>query len=189
DRLAPAQKLAFIHDLMHRDMAEVRMFLDRIERYSASLGEKDRAAPEVAQALADITRDRDARSRYLEFARDADLPSTRARMIEVAAQLGWLTTDERRAELMQMISDRLARDAVGPAEVDLVCGINRNHELDSERGTLASVAVADRVSHAAMLACLGDTNAHARVVQALTSANEQEAQIAEAYVNRHPLAD
>src|SRR6266496_2663419 len=35
DGLPAAQKLAFIHQLMGREMAEVRMYLDRIERYTA----------------------------------------------------------------------------------------------------------------------------------------------------------
>ncbi|HZQ59838.1 MAG TPA: hypothetical protein VFC24_00735 [Casimicrobiaceae bacterium] len=188
DRLSPAQKLRFVHDLLHRDPGEVRMWLDRIERYAASLSEKERGSPDVAQALNDIAQDSPARTRYLEFARDADLPATRARMIELAAQLGWLNADQRRAELMQMISDQLARNAVGPAEVDLVCGINRNHELDAARDDLSSVVVPDRVSHAAMLACLGDAQAHARVLQALTGASDQEARIAEAYLHRRPLS-
>ena len=37
DRLSTAQRLAFIHRLLGREMAEARMFLDRIEKYSASL--------------------------------------------------------------------------------------------------------------------------------------------------------
>src|SRR5437773_943758 len=42
DRLSSAQKVNFIHQLLHRDMAEVRLFLDRLEKYSASLSEADR---------------------------------------------------------------------------------------------------------------------------------------------------
>ena len=43
DRLSPADKLEFIHGLLHRDMAEVRMFLDRIEG-SVCIVERRRAA-------------------------------------------------------------------------------------------------------------------------------------------------
>ena len=39
DRLSPAEKLAFIRDLLRRDMSEVRMFLERIEGLFASLPE------------------------------------------------------------------------------------------------------------------------------------------------------
>jgi hypothetical protein len=42
DRLSPAQTLAFIHQILGRDMTEVRMFLDRIESVAASLTESER---------------------------------------------------------------------------------------------------------------------------------------------------
>src|SRR6266487_5177063 len=71
DGLPAAQKLAFIHQLMGREMAEVRLYLDRIERYMVSLGETEREAPAVANALEAIARDQDARARYLAFTRDA----------------------------------------------------------------------------------------------------------------------
>ena len=45
DRLSPAQKLDFIHGLLRRDMAEVRMFLERIEGLFASLTDGERQAP------------------------------------------------------------------------------------------------------------------------------------------------
>src|SRR5436190_12242282 len=39
DRLSAVQKIGFVHRLLNREMAEVRMFLDHIEKYVASLGE------------------------------------------------------------------------------------------------------------------------------------------------------
>src|SRR6266446_4447726 len=57
DRLSPERKLAFVHQLLGREMAEVRMFLDRIEQYSASLTEADRQVPAVSRALEKIARD------------------------------------------------------------------------------------------------------------------------------------
>lgn len=189
DRLSPAQKLHFVHDLMHREIAEVRMFLDLIEKYTASLTDADRQSPAVVQEFESLAQDQPARTRYLEFARDADLPVTRARMIEVASRLGWLTPEQKRAEIMQMIGDQLARNAISPAEVDLVCTLNRTHELDNERDALSSLVRSDRIPHAAIMACLGGTEAHARVVQALTSINDQDAQIAEAYLHQRPLSD
>ena len=72
-------------------MAEVRLFLDHIERYSASFSETERQEPAVSRVLGEITRDQAARTRYLEFAGDADEPAVRARMIELAASLGWLS--------------------------------------------------------------------------------------------------
>ena len=49
DRLSPAEKLGFIHGLLRRDMAEVRMFLERIEGLFASLT-RERAANPVVRA-------------------------------------------------------------------------------------------------------------------------------------------
>ncbi|HEX8011349.1 MAG TPA: hypothetical protein VF814_10490 [Casimicrobiaceae bacterium] len=190
DRLSTAQKLEFVHQLLNREMAEVRMLLERIEKYLASVSEAERQTPAVAQALEAIARDEAARKRYLDFARDADQPSVRARMIELAASLGWLSPAERRAELMRMIGDRLATSSVGPVDVDLACTLNTDHELDEERHLVQlPPAQANAVAHAAVLACLGSAEAHARVLRALTSANEHDVQIAQVYLHHRPIAD
>jgi len=190
DRLSAAQKLGFVHLLLNREMAEVRMFLDHIEKYAASLSETERQTPAVARVLGEIVRDEAARTRYLDFARDADQPAIRARMIGLAANLGWLSPAEKRAELMRMIGDQLASNAVSPAEVDLACTLNKDHELDQELDRLQlPPAQADKVPHAAVLACLGHTEAHARVLRALTSANDEEVQIAQVYLHHHPIDD
>ena len=190
DRLSDAQKLRFIHALLGREMAEVRMFLDRIEKYSAPLRETGRQSPQVAQALGEITEDHVARSRYLEFTRDADAPGVRARMIEVAHRLGWLSPEQKRAELVQMINDQLARNAISAAEVDLVCGLNPRHEMDQDLLRLkVPPAQAERASNAAILACLGSVPAHARVLQALTNGTEEDVQIAVAYLHQRPLSN
>jgi hypothetical protein len=190
DRLSAAQKLGFVHQLLNREMAEVRMFLDHIEKYAASLSETERQAPAVARALGEIARDEAARTRYLDFVRDADQPAIRARMISLAANLGWLSPAEKRAELMRMIGDQLARNVVSPAEVDLACALNKNHELDQDLDRLQlPPAQADKVPHAAVLACLGRTEAHARVLRALTSPNDEEVQIAQIYLHHRPIDD
>jgi hypothetical protein len=190
DRLSAAQKLGFVHQLLNREMAEVRMFLDHIEKYAASLSETERQAPAVARVLGEIARDEAARTRYLDFVRDADQPAIRARMIGLAANLGWLSPAEKRAELMRMIGDQLARNAVSPAEVDLACALNKNHELDQDLDQLQLLPTqADKVPHAAVLACLGRTEAHARVLRALTSPNDEEVQIAQIYLHHRPIDD
>ena len=56
DRLSPADKLVFIHGLLRRDMAEVRMFLERIEGLFASLTPAERQDPAFSAALAKIAR-------------------------------------------------------------------------------------------------------------------------------------
>jgi hypothetical protein len=190
DRLSPVQKVRFVHQLLNREVAEIRMFFDHIERYAALLSESERQTPAVAQALDEIARDDAARTRYLDFARDADRPVVRARMLELAASLGSLSPAEKRAELMRMIGDQLARNAVSPAEVDLVCAVNKSHELDQELYRLQlSPAQADRAANAAVLARLGSTEAHARVLRALTSSNDEEVQIAQVYLRHQPIDD
>jgi hypothetical protein len=190
DRLSDAQKVGFIHELLQRDMAEVRMFLHHIERYSASIGPAQRLAPKTAAALAAIAGDRAARERYLEFARDADQPEVRTRMMALAGSLGWLSPAQERAEFMRMIADQIARDRVGRDEVELACARNRESEPDPAVQRLAAgTAQPGKVAQAAVLACLGSAEAHARVVRALTSPNADDVAIAQAYLRHRPLAD
>ena len=190
DRLSPEQKLGFVHKLLGREMAEVRMFLERIEKYSASLSEADRQLPAVSRALEKIARDEASRTRYFEFARDVDQPAVRARMLELAVRLGWLSPTEKRAELMRMISEQIARGLVTPAEVDLVCALNKDRGLDQDLLRLQmSPAQASKVSNAAVLACLGNAEARAQVLLALTNPNDEEVQIAQVYLRHHPIAD
>jgi hypothetical protein len=190
DRLSPADKLVFIHDLLHRDMAEVRMFLERIEGLFASLSDAERRTPAFALALTAIARDDIVRDRYLRFAEDADLPRIRARMIQLAGTLGWLSPPDQRAELVRMVGDLLERKSVGTAEVDLVCSLNKDGELDQERQRLSlSPAEADKVTHAAVLGCLGSADGRARVLRALTDGDDAEVRIAEVYLGHRPITD
>jgi hypothetical protein len=190
DRLSAAQKIAFVHRLLGREMAEVRMQLDRIEKYVASLSDIERFQPDVVGALHDIAEDQGVRTRYLEFARDADELSTRVRMTELAAALGWLSPAEKRVELARMFGDRLNGNSVGVVEVDLACSLNKDHALDAERERVrADATQADKVASAAILACLGSAQARSHVLRALASANGDEVRIAQMYLHHRPLAD
>ncbi len=190
DRVSPAEKLEFVHSLLQRDMGEVRMFLERIEALFASLSDRERREPAFVQALGEIARDDVARDRYLRFAEDADQPQIRARMIQLAGALGWLSPAEQRAELMRMFADLLGRRSMGPAEVDLICSLNSDQELDQERHRLSlPPAQAERAAHAAALACLGSAEARARVLQALTSHDDADVQMAEVYLRHRPISD
>ncbi len=190
DRSSPAQKLEFIHALLRRDMAEVRMFLERIEGLFAALSESERQSASFVEALGAISRDDLTRDRFLLFADDADRPQIRARMIHLAGMLGWLSPEDQRAELVRMIGDLLAVRSTAAAEVDLFCSLNRDGELDQERFRLpAAPQAAGEVTHAATLACLGSTDARARVLLALTSRDEAEVQIAEVYLSHRPITD
>jgi hypothetical protein len=190
DRLSAAERLRFLHGLLHRDMAEVRMFLERIEGLFASLGERERQAPSFSEALAEITNDYAARDRYLRFAQDADLAQTRTRMIQLAGTLGWLSPAEQRAELVRMVGDLIARGSIGSSEVELFCSLNDGNTLEQESHRLQpSRAQADKVNNAAALACLGSAEGRARVLRALTSRSDEEVQIAQVYLNHRPITD
>jgi len=190
DRSTPADKLVFIHKLLGRDMAEVRIFLDRIEALLASLTPADRTDPRFVEAHAAIARDTLARDGFMRFAEDADVPQVRARMTQLAAKLGWLSEAEMHAELVRMIGDLIGRDAIGPSEVDLICGLNKDDALAGERGRLSLVpATATRVANAAVLGCLGSPDGRARVLQALTGGNDAEVRIAEVFLGHRPIED
>ncbi len=190
NRLSPAHRAKFVHEVLGRDMAEVRLLLDHLEHYVGSLDEKTRQLPEVAPVLAAISQDQAARHRYLEFARGDDRSAVRVRMIRLAEQLGWLSPEENRAELIRLIGDEFARSRPTAADVDLVCRLNADGEFDEARRNLPPEAVgAHDVGHAAMLACLGGTEGRARVLQAFTSARDADVRIAQVYLRRRPISD
>ncbi len=128
--LSPAQRLAFIHGLLHREMAEVRMFFERIEAFDAALSDEQRAAPDFVRELDRIAADAPARDRYLGFARDVDRPAVRARMIHWATRLGWLTAAQENDELARLVTQMLASHSMGSADVELICSLNRERALE-----------------------------------------------------------
>jgi hypothetical protein len=191
DRLSDAQRLDAVHELLRRPTAESRILLDRIERYTMALDAGRRQQPEVAQALTRIAGDTASRDRYLAFARDADEPRTRARMIDVAHALGWLSQDERRAEIVRMFGELLARKSSAGTDVDLACTVNKKRDLDGALqgiGTAAQQRGGD-LGHSAILACMGSAEAHARVLQGLVSPADAEVRIAQTYLRHRPITD
>jgi hypothetical protein len=190
ERPSDAQKLAFLHDVMRRDIAHVRMLLDHLERYVASLGTDQRRQPDVTAALARIQSDAVARERYLTLARDADRASVQVRMMALARGLGWLTPEQERDEFVQMIVHRMARNTLGKHEVDLVCSSAHAREPDmAARVRSAGSMRAGQVAHTAVLACLGDMSSHELTLRALTSAHEGDVEIAQVYLRHRSLAD
>jgi hypothetical protein len=186
ERLSDAQRLRFVHELLQRRMAEVRMYLERLEAYAAKLPPRERRTAEVSQALAEIAGDRAARERYLDFARDADQRAVRLRMLDVAYRLGWLSTEELRAEHLRMIDEMLARSDIGAGDVDLVCALNAAHDLD---GLDSKASAPDDVAHAAVRACLGSVEGRERTLAALTSDSEADVAVAQTYLRRRPIED
>jgi hypothetical protein len=188
DRPSDAQKVAFMHEVLRRDVTDVRMFLDHVERYAGSIGVAQRTRPDVAAALTAIEADRGTRERFLEFARDADQATVQARMFGLARLLGWLTPEQEQTEVVQMLGRRMTSDRIGKHEVDLVCSTHPTprpalaHQLQA-----AATARPDRVAHAATLACLGDVSAHERTVRALTSPHDDDVAVAQTYLRHRPL--
>ena len=190
DRMPDAQRVAGIHELLRRNTAEGRMMLGRIEAFNATLDEDTRRRPDVAEALRRIAQDVDARDRFLVFARTGDELDTRARMFRVAQQLGWLTEAQRRDELVRMTGELLARKDIAATDVNLVCALNEQRELDGALARLAPQAASpDAPGHAAVLACMGSDEARAPVLKALVGPSDADVQIAQTYLRSRPIAD
>lgn len=190
DRLSDVQKVEFMHQVLQRDMAQVRMFLGHLERFASSLGVVQRIEPKTAAAFAAVTGDAATRGRYLEAARDADETSVRTRMMALARNLGWLTPAQEQAELVRTIVDQIARDRIGRDEVELACTRARPEETGPALRTLAPGALKlAKVAPAAALACLGSPEAHARVVRALTSVDAEDIALARAYLRHKQLGE
>jgi hypothetical protein len=192
DGSSTAAKIGFVHALLERDMAEVRLFLDRLERFTVSLKPEEAQKPDVASVLATLATDAAARDRFLAFERASDQPSLRVRMMTVAERLGWLPGVANQAELMRLVGDLYARPVVTSADVDLVCTLN-----EEEQGRLGALLGALRtppegsadIGRAAIVACLGGGEARARVMEALTSPRDADVQIAQVYLRHRPIVD
>ena len=168
---------------------QARIFLDRIERFLASLTDEMRQSPVVADALAQIARDDRSRERYLAFVRNTDTASTRVRMTQVAHALGWLSAGEYRDETVKIVHALASpQRAISVADVDQVCKLNRNGDYDGELASLRRSAISN-AGQAAAFACLGSAEDRGRMLQALTSANERDIEMAEVYFQHRPIAD
>ncbi len=190
ERQPPAERLRFIHQVVDRDAADARMFFERIETFLASLDEGDKRDPAFVAALDEIASDVAARERFLALARDARQPPIRARMLDVAQTLRWLTPDQHHSEVVRLMADLLAQPRMSGADVDLVCALDGAHAYDNELGKLQAAAPsADRIDRAAAFACLNSAGDHARMLAALTSTSDDELRMAEVYFYRRPIDD
>lgn len=194
-RMSQAQRTTFVHDLLQRPMPEVRMFLDRLEQYAAARHpdakskSMDAADPGLAEAETALARDDATRERYMTFARATDDPATRARMIGLAGAFHWLTRNERRDELARMAGEILASNRAGPADVDVVCGLNRDGDLDGALDGAQVEGASDTVANAAVRACLGGGADRTQVLEALVTGSAQDVQIAQTYLRYQPIDD
>jgi len=110
--------------------------------------------------------------------------------MDVARTVSWLSPAEQRAELVQMIGDQLALNSTSAAEVNWICSLNKTQQLDQELHRLKlSPRQANTVTSSAALACLGNREAHARILRALSSPNADDVQIAQVYLHHRPITD
>jgi hypothetical protein len=108
----------------------------------------------------------------------------------VARAVGWLSAREERDEYVRMISDRMARDALGKHEVDLVCSSAFAREPGLAAQVLATgVLRPSRMAHTAAMACLGDGASHEKTLRALTADRESDVEVAQVYLRHRPLTD
>lgn len=160
DRLTPAAKLDFIGQLLQREMAEARMYLERIETYMEGLTDDATGSPEWWASLSRIAADDGARKRFLQFARDADPPPVRLRMLDVAYHLGWLSPEQERQEHVRLVQNLLEAPRLGMGEADLVCRLANADDIGpGELRLPARPAPAANVARA----CLGDAEARQAV--------------------------
>ena len=189
DRLTPARKLEAIHATMKGSMAEARLSLDRMEKFFGALAESERSSPAFVAALGAITSDAGLRARYITLARDTADPAVRVRLLTLARTFGWLDAAQQRAELVRMVGDLLATSSTSFGEVDLICTLNKDRELDRDAAMLKVAPLAAGRAADAALACLGERDSRSRVLAALASRDEREVQLAQAYLRHQPITD
>jgi hypothetical protein len=188
DRPGAAQKVALIHRIM--SAGDVRDFFERMEQLYAALPEAERQSPAFIAAMTELTRDTAARSRFLAVARSERQPATRARMVKLGASLGWLSPAEERGELVALMNEVLATRSVGFAEVELACTLNSGLDLDQDLPKVRMPSsAAGKVAPAAVLACLGGTEARGQVIRALASGDDRDVQAAQVYLRHRPISD
>ena len=188
ERTTIAAKVELVHRLLGRDMGESRMLFERVEKVTQSLTADVRNTSDVAAAIDAVAANQSVREQYLAYTRNTDRPEVRARMIKVAAALGWLNPSEERAELVRAIAEQVAFDTVTVADVDLACSLNRDGSLDIPQWrALLPKSRLQRPANAGVLACLGSNDARIRVLQALTSTDADDVHVAQVYLRHHPL--
>lgn len=190
DRLSVTARLAFIHQLLQRHWGELRIYLARIEQLMKDLDQPTRQLPTVDRALKTIAGDTTARANFMERLHAEDQAPIRSRLVHLARDLGWLSENERRNELVLMLHQVQARAVVGLSEVELACSLNQRRELDGLFNRRAMPpSLADDASHTAMRACLGSADAHSRILQRLVSQNEADVQMAQLYLRHRPITE
>jgi len=189
DRLTPAMKVAAIRGTMTRSMAEARLELEPIEKFFATLPAGTRDEPDFKEAMVSLNADAMLRSRYVALVRDTTDPAVRVRLIALGGEIGWLTSADRREEQIRMVGDVLKGGGADFGEVDLICSLNADRSLDAERRWLSKATLPSGRAADAALACLGDDAGRSRTLEALSSREERDVQIVQAYLRHRPITE
>jgi len=190
DRESAAAKLHAIHTMIRNDPELGRKYLARVENLLGSLTAAERDAPDFRYRLAEMGADDATRDRFLALARVSHPYAVRARMIQLAARVGWLAPRAEHDELAVLVNDMLAARTVGFGEVDLACSLNQDGALAGELTRVsARLESARGVGDAAVLACLGNGAARTQVLSALASPNDRDVELAQLYLQHHPIED
>lgn len=191
ERLPDAQVVRHMHRLLRRDMSEVRTHLDRLQRITDAVTARVPRSPALAGALRDLADDFISRLRFLEAARAADEPLDRMRMLRLARDLGWLTPVEHHSELRDMLGETYARQEPGIGDVAAACALNTGGEFNgawrSDQIPGKATEGGDRLSRAALRACLGDEESRARMLAKLVGADDADLQLAHVYLRHRPI--
>ncbi len=107
DRESAAAKLHSIHTMIRSDPELGRKYLARIESLLGSLTEAQRDAPDFRHRLAEMGTDDETRDRFLALARASHPFGVRARMVQLAARIGWLQPQAEHDELAALVGDML----------------------------------------------------------------------------------
>ncbi|HSD99626.1 MAG TPA: hypothetical protein VLB72_02695 [Burkholderiales bacterium] len=184
DRLTPARKLDFVGQLLQREMAEVRMYLERIETYLEGLPGATTVSPEWRASLGRIASDGVARERFLQFARDADPPPARVRMMDLASRLGWLTPAHLRQEQVRIVQTMIEAPRLGSGEADIVCDLAKQRNIK-----LGELRIPERSAPGLGVAraCLGDADARQGIRAMLLSRDEELFLSAQIFFEAHPM--
>jgi hypothetical protein len=194
DRVAAGDRVRLQHERLARPMPEMRMAFASIERFFATRGEAERADPTFVAAMQRLAADVATRESYLAVTRATSDPALRLRMIELARTLGWLDEPQHRAEQIHLVRDLFAAPVMTYGEVDLVCALGvrpldhpgSDHFSSARKSGLTPGL---QVAHAAASACLGSGESRGRVLRALASPQEEEVQLAQAYLRHRPITD
>jgi hypothetical protein len=190
DRVTAARKLDWLGAELAGEMPAARMAFERLEKFLAALPREERDTPDFAAQRATLAADARSRDGYLALLRATADPALRVRMAAVASDIGWLDVGAHRAELARTIRDVVASDAVDFGEVDLICALNKDDALANEL-KLFNVAtmLPAHSAGAAAGACTGDPRSRESTLRALSSGDERDVRMAQAFLRHRPITD